>query len=131
MFACSSLNASVGRTCTGRGLHLSNSSRPPAVKVYAAAKKGGQKKGAQKKGGSALADLLKKKEEASNAPVVAAAEAEGLARPDQYADPEVVLQLMMITQAYKKQYNEWVHVLATHNSLYTQPSRARSLFSKL
>lgn len=73
--------------------------------MCAAKKKGGgAKKGAQKKGGSALADLLKKKEEASNAPAVA--EASGLATPEQYADPDVVLQLMMITQAYKKQYNE-------------------------
>jgi hypothetical protein len=70
-----------------------------------AAKKGGQKKGAQKKGGSALADLLKKREEAVNAPT-AAIVSDALATPEQYADPDVVLQLMMITQAYKKQYNE-------------------------
>ena len=86
-------------------LHISIS-RASSVAVYAA-KKGGGKKGAQKKGGSALADLLKKKEEASNAPAAAVvAEADALARPEQYADPDVVLQLMMITQAYKKQYGE-------------------------
>lgn len=68
-------------------------------------KKGGAKKGAQKKGGSALADLLRKKEEASN-PAPVAVDETALARPEQYADPDVVLQLMMITQAYKKQYNE-------------------------
>lgn len=86
-------------------LHNSSSSRVPAVAVYAA-KKGGAKKPAQKKGGSALADLLKKKEEAANAPVAVAGDAGELASPEQYADPDVVLQLMMITQAYKKQYNE-------------------------
>lgn len=73
-----------------------------------AAKKGGGggKKGAQKKGGGALAELLKKKEEAANAPAVTADTQGALATPEQYADPDVVLQLMMITQAYKKQYNE-------------------------
>lgn len=87
--------------------HSSTGSRNRLAAVQVdAAKKGGGKKGAQKKGGSALADLLKKKEEASNAPAAAAAQGDGLARPDQYADPDVVLQLMMITQAYKKQYNE-------------------------
>jgi len=100
----------LGRSLPRPVVHLPHSStasrsRLAAVRVYAA-KKGGGKKGAQKKGGSALADLLKKKEEASNAPAAAAAEGDGLARPDQYADPDVVLQLMMITQAYKKQYNE-------------------------
>lgn len=71
-----------------------------------AAKKGGGKKGAQKKGGGALAGLLKKKEEAANAPAVTGDTQGVLATPEQYADPDVVLQLMMITQAYKKQYNE-------------------------
>jgi hypothetical protein len=108
MLALNNVALSGGRSCQLRGqavarLHNSSSSRVPAVAVYAA-KKGGAKKGAQKKGGSALADLLKKKEEAANAPVAVAGEE--LASPEQYADPDVVLQLMMITQAYKKQYNE-------------------------
>jgi hypothetical protein len=80
------------------------------------AKKGGAKKSAQKKGGSALADLLKKKEEANNPAPAAVAEADCLARPEQYADPDVLIQLMMITQAYKKQYNEYV--LTMHTSAY-------------
>jgi hypothetical protein len=71
-----------------------------------AKKKGGEKKGAQKKGGGALADLMKKKEQANQAAVEAAAPADGFASPEQYKDPDVVLQLMMICQSYKKQYNE-------------------------
>lgn len=110
MYALGSKVVSGGTLCSTWGpasvARLSrSSSRAPAVAVFAA-KKGGQKKGAQKKGGSALADLLKKKEEAINAPAAAATVLDALATPEQYADPEVVLQLMMITQAYKKQYNE-------------------------
>lgn len=100
--ACSARLFQLGGQAVAR-LHNSSSIRVPAVAVYAA-KKGGAKKRAQKKGGSALADLLKKKEEAANAPVAVAGGE--LALPEQYADPDVVLQLMMITQAYKKQYNE-------------------------
>lgn len=73
-----------------------------------AKKKGGEKKGAQKKGGSALADLMKKKEQASQAAAVQSAPADGFASPEQYKDPEVVLQLLMITQSYKKQYDEFL-----------------------
>ena len=90
----------------------SSSSRSIAVH----AKKGGAKKSAQKKGGSALADLLKKKEAANNPAPAAVTEADCLARPEQYADPDVLIQLMMITQAYKKQYNEYV--LTMHTSAY-------------
>jgi hypothetical protein len=71
-----------------------------------AKKKGGEKKGAQKKGGGALAELMKKKEQASQAAVTQGAPADGFASPEQYKDPDVVLQLMMICQSYKKQYNE-------------------------
>eukprot|EP00882_Tetradesmus_deserticola_P009361 GHRQ01009880.1.p1 GENE.GHRQ01009880.1~~GHRQ01009880.1.p1 ORF type:complete len:360 (+),score=147.76 GHRQ01009880.1:56-1081(+) len=73
-----------------------------------AKKKGGEKKGAQKKGGGALAELMKKKEEASQAGVAEGGPADGFASPEQYRDPEVVLQLMMICQSYKKQYNEFL-----------------------
>lgn len=71
--------------------------------VVTQAKKGS--KGAQKKGGGALADLLKKKEQTGQ--TVAHQDAgDELATPDQYKDPEVVMQLMMICQSYQKQYNE-------------------------
>lgn len=82
-------------------------SRGTAVAVLAAKKGGGAKKGAQKKGGSALADLLKKKDDAgSGGQAAASQQTDALARPEQYADPDVLVQLMMITQAYKKQYGE-------------------------
>lgn len=80
--------------------------------VCTAGKKGGgSKKPAQKKGGSALAGLLQKKAEAENAGAAgggaaAGADGDALARREQYADPEVLVQLMMITAAYKKQYGE-------------------------
>jgi hypothetical protein len=83
--------------------------RVRSVPVVAAAKKGGgAKKGAQKKGGSALAGLLKKKEEAEQGGGAAAEAGSGdaLARQEQYTDPDVLVQLMMITAAYKKQYGE-------------------------
>jgi len=51
--------------------------------VLTCAKGVDKKKSAQKKGGSALADLLKEKEEAANAPVLAA-DSDGYATPDQY-----------------------------------------------
>lgn len=89
--SCRSLIAPAARPCNHR-------------LVFTQAKKGGQKKSAQKKGGSALADLLNKKEQAGQP----AADMSGgsLASPDQYKDPEVVIQLMMICQSYWKQYNE-------------------------
>jgi hypothetical protein len=71
-----------------------------------AKKKGGEKKGAQKKGGGALAELMKKKEQANQTAVAEGGPADGFASPEQYRDPEVVLQLMMICNSYKKQYNE-------------------------
>jgi hypothetical protein len=71
-----------------------------------AKKKGGEKKGAQKKGGGALAELMKKKEQASQGAVAEGGPADGFASPEQYRDPEVVLQLMSICSSYKKQYNE-------------------------
>lgn len=61
------------------------------------------KKGAQKKGSGALAGLLKKKEQAAQPVTDVSGE---LASPEQYKDPEVLMQLLMITQGYKKQYNE-------------------------
>ena len=67
-------------------------------------KKGG--KGAQKKGGGALAELLKKKDEVSQQDAAGAAAFDGLAKPEQYNDPEVVFQLLEICQSYWKQYNE-------------------------
>jgi hypothetical protein len=60
-----------------------------------AKKGGGSKKGGSKKGGSALAELLKKKEEAENGPAQAA-NSDGFATPEQYKDPDVIFLLMMI-----------------------------------
>lgn len=56
----------------------------------------GDKKPAQKKGGSALADLLKKKEAATGAAD------DGLATPDQYKDPDVLILLLAICTSYWK-----------------------------
>lgn len=88
------LSAASSRTCSQR-------------LVFTQAKKGGkEKKGAQKKGGGALAELLKKKEQAAQP--VAEVAGDGLATPEQYKDPDVVLQLMAICQSYKKQYGEYL-----------------------
>eukprot|EP00878_Enallax_costatus_P022850 GHUV01024280.1.p1 GENE.GHUV01024280.1~~GHUV01024280.1.p1 ORF type:complete len:221 (+),score=70.98 GHUV01024280.1:168-830(+) len=74
--------------------------------VFTQAKKGGkEKKGVQKKGGGALAGLLAKKEQAAQPVANASGE---LASPEQYKDPEVLMQLLMITQGYRKQYNEFL-----------------------
>lgn len=84
-------------------LRQAPASRPGSHRlVFTQAKKGS--KGAQKKGGGALADLLKRKEQTGQPEVQAGGDE--LANPDQYKDPEVVMQLMMICQSYWKQYNE-------------------------
>lgn len=79
-----------------------------------AAKKGG-KKSAQKKGGSALADLLKKKEQATSGDGDNA-----LARPDQYKDPDVVILLLSICTSYWKSTQKCV-VMASNRCPHHRP----------
>lgn len=79
--------------------------RPAPLHITHAKKGKGEKKPAQKKGGSALADLIKKKEQAASQAGNAEA-GNGLARSDQYNNPEVLMDLLNICQSYWKHYKE-------------------------
>lgn len=88
---------------------------PPAAPprhVAAAAKKGGGggggKKGQKKGAGGALAGLLQKKADAAAGGGASDADGDARATPAQYRDPDVVMQLLKITAAYKKHTGQCV-----------------------
>jgi hypothetical protein len=102
--AAATTSAAVARSCPSRR-------RRSTTIIIPSAKKGGGGKG-QKKGGGALADLMRKKE-ADAAEAAEAAEAQVAsdsdngdppepATPAQYADPELLMDLLSVCQSYWK-----------------------------